>query len=669
MFRKITLALALVGCSTDSDPSAVDPIAGVTDDPPASLDDPMVADPVDLPSVELDLDGRRDGPGLMVVRDGEALIADPDAGVLLEVRLNEAAEQILVGEEPTRVMRVGPHVFVTLRAVGEVVRLDRRVVDGEKVWAEGARRYVGAEPFGVAMSNHTDGLWVSLSMEDALVELDPGTLEERRRIAIPSEPRGVAVAPEGAAESVFVVSGSAPQLHQVFPDGSVSTRTLPDMRRFVDDGCPDFLLDPRVTGDPVVNDAGDRVVVPSLYMDTHLQDVPIPTTASGDLIPAPGADCRNDPPPPAPDQYYGEPSERQRPAKTGRVNPALVVYDLGAGDVSTLHLGTASTPDCGQNVVRAYPSAVDLYESASGALMAAVAIEGTGNLITVDLDAERTFESDFEVAGGEPSCGSLGLRAVAEEGGAIWGWSFLMRDIRTWPLSSARTFASQVSTSLQNAPLSPLSSDIQRGRLLFYASSLAEMAAADSGISCNSCHFEGRTDGFTWKLPDGPRQTPSLAGHVSSTAPVTWLGEVETVAEEAALTASVRMGGGGGTAADHDRLAAFVDFVRPVERPAITEPDLVAEGRALFYSEQTACGTCHLGDLGTDNQVHRVLDFEHATNTPPLKGVAATAPYFHDGSAATLRDVLLRVRDGSMGSTAGLSDHQLDALEAYLIAQ
>jgi cytochrome c peroxidase len=48
-----------------------------------------------------------------------------------------------------------------------------------------------------------------------------------------------------------------------------------------------------------------------------------------------------------------------------------------------------------------------------------------------------------------------------------------------------------------------------------------------------------------------------------------------------------------------------------------------------------------------------------------LRGVADSAPYLHDGSAATLRDVLERTR-GRMGNIQGLSSDDLDALVEYM---
>ena len=47
-------------------------------------------------------------------------------------------------------------------------------------------------------------------------------------------------------------------------------------------------------------------------------------------------------------------------------------------------------------------------------------------------------------------------------------------------------------------------------------------------------------------------------------------------------------------------------------------------------------------------------------------GIAASAPYLHDGSAQTLEDVVLSARDGAMGYTGGLSEREIQALVAYL---
>ncbi len=56
-----------------------------------------------------------------------------------------------------------------------------------------------------------------------------------------------------------------------------------------------------------------------------------------------------------------------------------------------------------------------------------------------------------------------------------------------------------------------------------------------------------------------------------------------------------------------------------------------------------------------------------AYNTPSLEGVAHTAPYFHDGSARTLKDVITIGNPGDrMGRTSQLPAADVDALVSYL---
>lgn len=58
-----------------------------------------------------------------------------------------------------------------------------------------------------------------------------------------------------------------------------------------------------------------------------------------------------------------------------------------------------------------------------------------------------------------------------------------------------------------------------------------------------------------------------------------------------------------------------------------------------------------------------------AMDTPSLRGIASTAPYLHDGRAASLRQVLTRANRGDRhGRTAQLSQGELGDLESFLRA-
>jgi CxxC motif-containing protein (DUF1111 family) len=55
-----------------------------------------------------------------------------------------------------------------------------------------------------------------------------------------------------------------------------------------------------------------------------------------------------------------------------------------------------------------------------------------------------------------------------------------------------------------------------------------------------------------------------------------------------------------------------------------------------------------------------------SANTPGLHGVFLTAPYFHDGRASSLEDLLTRRDAETMGHHAGLTAAQRSDLIAYL---
>ena len=79
------------------------------------------------------------------------------------------------------------------------------------------------------------------------------------------------------------------------------------------------------------------------------------------------------------------------------------------------------------------------------------------------------------------------------------------------------------------------------------------------------------------------------------------------------------------------------------------------------------CTSCHAGQLRTNRKAYDLAGDLNKVDTPALVGLAASAPYYHDGSAQTLRDLLLE--NGSihgMGNLSKLSDKSVNDLVAYL---
>jgi len=97
---------------------------------------------------------------------------------------------------------------------------------------------------------------------------------------------------------------------------------------------------------------------------------------------------------------------------------------------------------------------------------------------------------------------------------------------------------------------------------------------------------------------------------------------------------------------------------------------LVAHGKQLFDDEQQGCSSCHMGGRGVDKTLHDVGSTATADNiskydTPSLRFISGTAPYFHDGRYDTL-DELLKASDHRMGHTLQLSQKDVTALRTYL---
>jgi cytochrome c peroxidase len=130
-----------------------------------------------------------------------------------------------------------------------------------------------------------------------------------------------------------------------------------------------------------------------------------------------------------------------------------------------------------------------------------------------------------------------------------------------------------------------------------------------------------------------------------------------------------------GRSYDLDCLATFIDsLAAPARTHALTEAE--QRGRAIFELPATGCARCHAAPLYTDLQVHDVGTadtygewFGPLIDTPTLRFLYDSAPYLHDGSAATLSDVLTTKNpNDEHGVTSYLSEQELDDLIAFLLA-
>lgn len=599
-----------------------------------------------------------------------------DEGTVSVVSATDGSvSEVTVGREPTRITRAGPRVFVTLRAERGIAVLEER--DGGLLMVD--RFETGAEPVGIIAREDGERLYVALSTQDEVHELDARTGATLRTFAVEGHPAWLALHPSGDALYVGTqLGGRLVYLDLQQADPTPEEFTFPEVTGAGDEQDQPFTR--RLTGDLAFAPDGGRLGVPALWVDNVK-----PTDAPDDGTVQMGGG-------------YGSVG-----MGLSRINPGVALIDTdahGRPDLDSsrmVFVAGFNQPDASGDIdtVRSYltsvtfaPDGATLYATmeASQAVVAVStatvwADESLCRFCTAVSDTGGSlapFQGGFVEAAMAfvgVAHGPKGVAFVSED--QPWVHSWLDRSVA--PLGSAARDAvaeqlsrgnrsdvvllAQPSVRVAEPSLSP---EIEEGRRLFYSATASEMVTDGAGVSCSTCHLEGRNDGLTWQLDVGARQTPSLVGNVGLTLPVTWTSEVASVAAEAAITSQSRMGGTGIEDTQLAAIEAFVNSQREVDLPHKGATDDAAlRGKALFERADVGCASCHGGARYTDNAAHDLYGLR-GVNTPTLVGVAATAPYLHDGSAPTLRAVLDTGRAGLMGDTSMLTEAEMDDLEAYL---
>jgi len=266
--------------------------------------------------------------------------------------------------------------------------------------------------------------------------------------------------------------------------------------------------------------------------------------------------------------------------------------------------------------------------------------------------------------------GPVGL-AVDRLGQRLAVWSQFDQTLSVINLAGDAASTRPAALALSRKAKSASDGDLALGRKLFHAA--GNMAISQDGRACASCHPDGRDDALTWATPEGPRNTPMLAGRLRQTGPFGWNGSSDSVQDHLHQTFQ-RLRGSGLQTHELAALDAYIHTMRtPSVRPAAAGPEAqrVARGKELFESSETACASCHSADKAfIDGAKHDIgskatADRDANFDTPTLRFVGGTGPYFHDGRYGTLREMLLG-HDGKMGRTSQLSAPDVEALEAYL---
>lgn len=245
----------------------------------------------------------------------------------------------------------------------------------------------------------------------------------------------------------------------------------------------------------------------------------------------------------------------------------------------------------------------------------------------------------------------------------------------------------------------PMPAALRFGQHLFYSANSDEYPiTTNHWVSCSTCHLEGRSDAITWRFEEGPRDTPTNAGGMLGTGFLFRTAD-RTRVQDYWRTINIEQGGRFDPSDPQigsllDAIAGYVNYGIPLPIAPTTDATLVARGKVVF--DTLGCGACHAGprftdsgsgnptldlagpivlhDVGTCDTTgfpdapHEDIDGDDrapcAFDTPSLSGLASSPPYFHDGSAKTIREAAQRMIEGTGATPPTQGD--LDALVEYL---
>jgi mono/diheme cytochrome c family protein len=215
-------------------------------------------------------------------------------------------------------------------------------------------------------------------------------------------------------------------------------------------------------------------------------------------------------------------------------------------------------------------------------------------------------------------------------------------------------------------PPRPERSAAQRGEAVFRDGRRSH----DRWMSCASCHPGGHTTGLNFDTFGdsgfgAPKNTPTLLG-IAGTHPFTWTAKFDPLAGQVHQSFATSLHGPEPEPGVVEDLVTYLESLAPAP-PRRRSEDPAAIRGALVFTERR-CQTCHEPPLYTIAATRDVgLDDgsggHRRFNPPSLRGVAWTAPYLHDGRAATLADVL---QVHLPGKTDPLTPQDRDDLIAFL---
>ncbi|MRG98326.1 hypothetical protein [Polyangium spumosum] len=634
--------------------------------------------------------GPRQGAVLARGVGEEALyIADEDHNLLRRVPLplstDGSGTAVEMPGPPAQVVTLPGRVLVTVRDPG--LLLDFRAEPGQPL-VEAKRVELPADAWGLAVTADQSIAIVTSAWTHKVSAVDLRSHAVRWTVDVAREPRGIAIRQDGRSAYISHLTGAALTRIDELAGSAPSPRrvdlTASPLRTPVGKSLNASL------GYSITFSPDDRLLFAPRHALGALGEIAWFGVSTVDVL------------------VTGE-DKALAPLHRGHTT---LVRAEGEGPAPELQIPGASLAPFTQ------PRAVVYRRSADTLLVAG---EGDDRLVEVDaLAADPTLSvvATYEVgAERDPALGISnrgGAPAgvvLSEDEATAYVFCRATYDLAAVPLArhasrGALTHEKTSAPMLVRIAEDPLGGEAAIGRRLFYNATDRIMSG---GLGCAGCHPEGRDDGHVWheakfNTEDGtnlnfvgtaenvpevdrvkgvPRRTPMLAGRVASPGPYGWVGESPD------LPARLRGGFGlhrwGGIPkhepqnldARASRLAVFVRTgLRPPPREQRALTPVEQRGKEVFMKDAVQCARCHVPETEyTDRQVYplpklaRNPEFDEPRTgelrVPSLLYLEGRGPYLHDGSAATLEDVVTKNND-RMGKTNQLSREERDALAAFL---
>jgi YVTN family beta-propeller protein len=572
---------------------------------------------------------------LDVSPDGARLLAanrDNASVTVVDLKTMRAVREIKVGREPEGVTWVGngPLAAATAYRDDRVVLFD--ATDGRIV----ARIAVAAEPYGIVADREGRRAWVTHEYPGTVSEIDLAARKVVRELKVGAFVRGLALAPD--EKRLYVTEFYT----GIFRAVDLTNGQVVDSWKghSTDNLCRNIVLHPRR---------------PKAYL-SHIRSMVEVIDGGGSIFPQLSV-C---------DLRPGD----------GRRRTSIGLDTYNGVYVVTNAWEAALSPD-GKRIYTIYAGTNDMNIS----------------------DVVDDDYSEIERVGFAHRVGQ-NPRAVrvSPDGQTVYVYNAMDFAVGVYRADTMRP----VATVKVCAP--PKTPEWVRGKVLFNTAT-APMSGR-RWVACSSCHPDGHNDARVWHNLEGLRKTTALFG-LAHTHPLHWSGDRDEVQDFEYTIRSRLMAGRGlcdltlkpkrgfekvelemklsGVSKDLDALAVYTNSFDFRLSPHIPAPGKLSpaadRGKALFFSKEVGCASCHGGPYYTDSSLRKPFKLHDVGtgrddpsekmgplyDTPTLLGVYRTAPYLHHGKARTLRDVLTTCnREDEHGKTSHLKPTQIDDLVEFL---